>query len=613
MEQNEGKRVAAEAAAKLPKRKIALIAVGAVALAVVGAYLGVCAYASGYNRILPNTSVAGVDVGRMTLAEARAHLSEQLPLAYENDAVTFLCGDREYTVSGAAVQADADTSAQAAMDASHPGGFLTAGRDFIHSLLTPRDFPADVTFPLVPDGLAQALDECSDDHARTTYEITDDAVILTKGTTGRTVDGDALKAAILDCFARRDYSTVPTGEVVVDVPAEPDYQAIYDEAFVPAADAYFDKETGTIVPEVTGVGFEIDDAKHALKWADEGETVSVPLLFKEPAVSADALRAVLFKDTLATSTTWCAGPSNRWANIANAARKVNGMVLLPGETFSYNDTVGPYTKANGYLPAGTYQDGQSVDALAGGICQLSSTLYWSTLKADLEIVERRNHSMWVGYLQRGCDATVFGNVQDFKFANNTEHPIQLAAYMKGADLTVTITGTNADGHYVVIEDQTISVTPMEHVYKGDDSIPAGSAPKRNPALPGHDGMIVDVYRAVYAKDGALVSRTKESRNHYAKQNREYLVNPADLWQYTGGENPTPPPEVTPEPGVTPTPEPIPGVTPTPAPTPEVTPTPVPTAEPTPAATPSPVPTAEPAPAPTVEPVPTPEPTAAPEA
>ena len=175
--------------------------------------------------------------------------------------------------------------------------------------------------------------------------------------------------------------------------------------------------------------------------------MSVPLLLTEPELTTAKLEANLFKDVLGSGSTTCAGPSNRWYNIDLAAKRLNGTILLPGETFSYNDTVGPYTLASGYKAAGTYQNGQSVDATAGGICQLSSNLYWVTLKANLEIVERHKHQFNGGYMPViGTDATVWSDQLDFRFQNNTDYPIKIESYLdKNHKLHVTIYGTDTTG------------------------------------------------------------------------------------------------------------------------------------------------------------------------
>ena len=205
------------------------------------------------------------------------------------------------------------------------------------------------------------------------------------------------------------------------------------------------------------------------------------------------LEANLFKDVLGSGSTTCAGPSNRWYNIDLAAKRLNGTILLPGETFSYNDTVGPYTLASGYKAAGTYQNGQSVDATAGGICQLSSNLYWVTLKANLEIVERHKHQFNGGYMPViGTDATVWSDQLDFRFQNNTDYPIKIESYLdKNHKLHVTIYGTEQMQWYADYLEGKFDLT-LWHCQFAFASphcwfTPMDSMVPQTPSLPGIEG------------------------------------------------------------------------------------------------------------------------------
>ena len=152
-----------------------------------------------------------------------------------------------------------------------------------------------------------------------------------------------------------------------------------------------------------------------LCWMRPGrERLSVPLLLTEPKLTTAKLEANLFKDVLRRFHHLRRPPSNRWYNIDLAAKRLNGTILLPGETFSYNDTVGPYTLASGYKAAGTYQNGQSVDATAGGICQLVQPLLGYP-QGQSEIVERHKHSVQRRlYARHRTDATVWSDQLDFR-------------------------------------------------------------------------------------------------------------------------------------------------------------------------------------------------------
>ena len=115
--------------------------------------------------------------------------------------------------------------------------------------------------------------------------------------------------------------------------------------------------------------------------------------------------------------------------MANGCSLINGTTLYPGEEFSTYKTVSPFSVANGYYMAGSYVSGKVVDSLGGGICQVSTTLYNAVLLAELEVTERYNHSMIVGYVDPSADAAIAeSSGKDFKFVNNTDAPIYIEGY-----------------------------------------------------------------------------------------------------------------------------------------------------------------------------------------
>ena len=149
---------------------------------------------------------------------------------------------------------------------------------------------------------------------------------------------------------------------------------------------------------------------------------------------------IVIKDELGAKTTAYAAGSNRGQNIALAARKINGSVVMPGEIFSVDETIRPYTPENGYLPDGAYKDGQVVQEYGGGVCQISSTLYNAVLWSELTVTQRAPHSMVVSYLPYGMDAAIAEGYKDLKFMNNLEHPIYIEAITSGGKLTFRIFG-----------------------------------------------------------------------------------------------------------------------------------------------------------------------------
>ncbi|MCD7855183.1 MAG: VanW family protein [Clostridiales bacterium] len=139
-------------------------------------------------------------------------------------------------------------------------------------------------------------------------------------------------------------------------------------------------------------------------------------------------------------STYGTGNDDRITNLSVAANKLNGSVIMPGETFSTNEAFSPYTEESGYKYAGAYVNGELVEDIGGGVCQVSSALYNAALMAELEITERYNHSKKVGYMDYAYDATLAGDVKDLKITNNTNYPIIIKASLENNAVNVTIEG-----------------------------------------------------------------------------------------------------------------------------------------------------------------------------
>lgn len=184
---------------------------------------------------------------------------------------------------------------------------------------------------------------------------------------------------------------------------------------------------------INGQTLDVDALLTALKErANAGEygKIELPVRADEPQVTVAMLQASLTHRAKA-ETSFRKSPYNREDrvyNVKKAAGLINGFVLKPGEVFSTNDTLGPRTYELGWKPAPAYVNGATEDQAGGGVCQVSSTLYNAVVKADLEIVFRRNHSSTVAYVPYGLDATINTGTIDFTFKNNTNSDIYIFAY-----------------------------------------------------------------------------------------------------------------------------------------------------------------------------------------
>lgn len=143
------------------------------------------------------------------------------------------------------------------------------------------------------------------------------------------------------------------------------------------------------------------------------------------------------------TTSFNAGEEKRTGNIALGASFINGKVLMPGEEFSFLQTAGPLSTGKGYKNAKIIQNGKFVDGIAGGACQVSTTLFNATLQSGLQITSRRNHSLAISYVPRGRDAAVATGL-DFRFKNNLPNPVYLQAYVHKNNITMKVYGSVED-------------------------------------------------------------------------------------------------------------------------------------------------------------------------
>lgn len=142
--------------------------------------------------------------------------------------------------------------------------------------------------------------------------------------------------------------------------------------------------------------------------------------------------------TIISSYTTTYDPTHRRAiNIGLAASNIDGTVVQPGQEFSFSNTVGPRTAANGFVMAPTYVGTETVDGMGGGICQVSSTAYAAMLQGGIQASERHPHSRPVTYIPEGMDATIVGGYKDLRFVNTYGYPIIINAWVT-PDGTVTV-------------------------------------------------------------------------------------------------------------------------------------------------------------------------------
>lgn len=548
-------------------RKGAVLA-GVAAAVVLCGYLGLCAWAGGRDAILPHVSISGLDVSGMTQDQAADALKNALA-EESGDPITLniSCEGWSGQLSAADLAVDQEATVQAAMQAGE-GPFLARGGQYLAHLLG-----AGSQVELALQDQQPALTTLLEDMERQVgdvtmahWQVSGQTLELTKGVTGLAADEDQavqlLHQALDQGFAQKFGQGEQNVTVDVDLPVtqtppqEPDFDTVHQDVYTEPKDAALDGTTHEIVAESVGLDFDPAQLKAAYDQAGEGETVSIPLTVTQPKETKASLSAKLFRDLLGKGTTKVGGSAARKNNVALSAKACNGVILLPGEVFSYNGTTGSRSADKGYQAAPVYVGGASTDEVGGGICQTSSTIYYAVLHTTLEVVERRSHMYNTGYVPAGMDATVYYGSTDFRFKNNTNYPVKIVteSYDQGGSryLTVKLYGTNETGTYAVPKSTTYDqVTPTTQ-YKADSSIPRGTTQvdrKQNP----YTGVKAKTVRYVYNKDGSLKEEQIMGASTYKMRPKTIYYNPADGDPTTWVNGVPPQPSTTPSTGENTTP------------------------------------------------------------
>ncbi len=279
------------------------------------------------------------------------------------------------------------------------------------------------------------------------YFIENDELLINRGKSGVGLHLEELKNKILENLRDRRFDEeiqIPTYEIL---PKEIDLQAIHSKIYQEPRDAYVTENPFEIHEQVIGVDFDVEEVQKNLDIIPKNEPYKIKLKFTNPNIFVKDLN--IFPHQLSTFSTNYVNNPSRTTNLRIAASKINGTILMPGEKFSFNQVVGERTIAAGYKNAAIFVNGQVEDGLAGGICQISSTLYDAVIAANLQITERHNHSLLTSYLPGGKDATVVWGRYDFQFVNNREYPIKIEMTIQNGVATAAVYGIRSNQEYEI--------------------------------------------------------------------------------------------------------------------------------------------------------------------
>ena len=261
-------------------------------------------------------------------------------------------------------------------------------------------------------------------------------------------------------------------------------------------------------------------------WDGSANEIELVTNTVQPRGSKEELSKI--KDNLGGfSTDFSSSAAGRATNVKNACSLINGSVIYPGEQFSVYEAISPITTDNGYQIAGAYENGQVVDSVGGGVCQVATTLYNAVIRAELDIVQRYNHSMIVSYVKPSDDAAIAGTYKDLKFKNNLDNPVYIEGYCSGGVITFNVYGveTRPANREISFRSETISEEDPVTQFKFDAGQPVGYF---NTEQSAHKGVTARLWKTV------TVDGTVQSDEVF--NNSKYKSSPKIVTVGTAGEH-----------------------------------------------------------------------------
>jgi vancomycin resistance protein YoaR len=536
-------------------QKRVLIGVGALAALLLIGYL-LLAMTSG-NAARPGTTVQGIDISGMSQSEAAAAVTAGLgPVAEKRLRVRALDETIGLRPEEAGLSLDAEASVAPAF--GHTWNPVTLIAGMFGSTTLPA--VAAVDEPLLSaqiDLIAQGIDRPA---VEPSVDVEKGEGVVTPGTDGRALDREATAAAMTEAFllprapveavvvtvepsisdeataealalvsdAQSAPVTVKAGTVTAEIPAktvaralgfavengrlvptmdgETLHEAIAEELSpieVEGRDATFRIKNGKpkVVKSKVGTGVSDEELAAAvagvLALPAAERVVTVPVGTREPSLTTEQAKALGVKERLSTFTQNFPYAPYRVQNIGEAARRVNGTLLLPGETFSLNDTIKERTEENGYTEGFVVGAGGVFDeALGGGVSAAATTVWTGAFFAGMERVQTIAHSIYISRYQPGLEATVAWGIFDMKFRNNTPNAVFITAGTTNSSMTVSFWGTKEYDNITAEFGERKSIVPYEKIYDESEDCLGQN---------GVDGFTITVDRVFY-KDGEEVER-----------------------------------------------------------------------------------------------------------
>ncbi len=513
------------------KSKFAGLNKGLAIAGIIAAVIAICLVAFALtnklnDKVYSNIYLNGVDMSGKTRDEVSKYIDEYMKKIAEKQ-VTIKNGEKELiivTADSMDLMIDKNTMLVKVMAYGRDKNknIVTNNLDIIKAYFEKQN--VDLEYYYTENKLANIADEAIleiDERVKDdTYTVDKDTntLYITKGAKGKRIIATEFKSNLLETMLD-ETSTVYEVKLEDAERKELDIDVVFADVHKDAKDAYVDESVKPAVyyKHEFGTTFDKEDLRKVLEKEEnkaEGKVIKYKLTTTQPKVTIQELTKTLYKDKLGSYTSdFSNSDANRASNVRLAAKMLNGTIVMPGETFSFNKTMGDCGLASrGFKSAAVFKNGKVVKEIGGGVCQLSSSLYVATLYANLGIVARSQHALPVGYVPVSLDATVYYPYTDFKFKNTRNYPVKISATTTtNRRLVVTIYGTKEDIEYDVKLTSWVTEWISPKVQKqNDSSILEGKTKTIQKGAKGYKSV---AYKTVSLK-GKVISKTKLSSDSY---------------------------------------------------------------------------------------------------
>ncbi|MGM9605429.1 MAG: VanW family protein [Faecousia sp.] len=479
------------------------------------------------NKIMSNVFVAGVDVGGMTREEAYTAVNAAISSNFSDGIMTVELGNSQMILSSTFTRPSLQVydAVEAAYAYGRTGTSSERQQDFRNAQYSPVEIPLDQFLSVDSDYIRSTVSNFvsgfSGEYTPSGYSLEGDrpsldaddfdrsapcqTLVLEIGVPGSNYDLDGICRTIYEGYSQNNFDVVIPDTYLPQFPEKLDIDAIYQELHVDAVEAVEESGSGEVVPGSCGYTFSLEDARAQLSSADYGQVISIPMEYIMPE-KLDINGS--FVETLSSFSTPVSTNEAYNQNMKLLCKQLDGLILEPGDNFSFDAFFNNRTEAAGYQLAPRHGDHCIDEEVCGGADQIATTLYVAAMTADLTVTQKSTADHLCDYTIKGTEISVSANWQDLKLSNSFKFPVKIRAKATDKQVTIQILSEQPLDYYIKLETKdgyAISHGTTFVSKKAADGYTNGQV-----LLEGIDGCQVTLQRVKYDKaTNAEISRTSE--------------------------------------------------------------------------------------------------------